>query len=688
MRRWLPIEAVCGLVVLCGAIFSGSPLAAQIQWDIRYTDADGTGFFDPTWGQYRRDSVAAATSYLNTVLDGRGTVRIILRTDTSTSALAYFGPDQVAITNRGSFQNGGIYQAARTNTRPFDGPNEVDGQGAFNFNYRWNYVNQPPSSNGYDMVTVAIHELLHGAGFLSFTDPQGRGLDRRTPPTPDIYAGYDRFLHRGSGSNATPLFNTNINDPNYGAFVGNPNVFTAGNDPNSGLFFIGPYSREVYGGAVPLYAPNPYRDGSSVSHVNDTGAIMYWSIGQNTVKRPLAYEIAMLLDIGWNVYDWNNTTGNWLDGARGDNLDVTQSRWRSSSGIIYINSTFYNTYSRPQAAPVLPPYAQVTSNIVLNFGGSGNTGYTATNDIGTIRLARLNLNSTATATSTIAGGTLLFGVNSDGTPSVLAPKIVQSGSGAFHISSDIVTTNTAGSGGWTGLTVEGSGSGRVTLSGVVSGSGGLTLSGSFILELTGTAANTFSGTTNVTSGTLLLRKSPTLNALGGNLTIRGGSVVLGADHQLPQTAIIRLEGGTFLTGEGTGHTDVVGTLQLAAASTIALGSGTHELTFSGISGTPQGTLTITGWSGSPYSSGTAGRILFANLGDNPNGQYSSFLANVRFAGLPGEGFFLATSVAGIYELVPTPEPAYVLLAAAGVLLAGGIFGRRTATADRAICPAV
>ncbi len=682
MRRWLPVEALCAAAVLLGGIVNGPPLAAQIQWDIRYTDPDGFGFFDPNLGQHRRDSVTAATSYLNTVLDGRGTVRIKLGTDTSNSALAYFGPDQLAITDRGSFQNGGIYQAARTNTRPFDGPNEVDGSGAFNFSYPWNYVNQPPSSNGYDMVTVAIHEILHGAGFLSLTDAQGRGLANRTPPTPDAYAGYDRFLHRGNGSNATPLFNTNINDPNYGAFVGNPNVFTAGNDPINGLFFIGPYSREVYGGAVPLYAPNPYKDGSSVSHVNDTQAIMYWSVGQNTVKRPRAYEIAMLLDIGWNVYDWNNTTGNWLDGARGDNLDVTQSRWRSSSGIIYMNNITYNMYGRPQAAPVLPPYAQVTSNIVLNFGGSGSTGYTATNDIGTVRLARLNLTSTATATSTIAGGTFLFGVNSDGTPSVLAPKIVQSGSGSFHISSDIVITNTAGSGGWSGLTVEGAASGRVTLSGAVSGSGGLTLAGSFVLELAGTAANTFSGTTTVTSGTLLLNKSPAVNALGGSLTVRGGSVVLGADHQLPQTGTVRLEGGTFRTGEGTGYTDVVGALQLAAASTIALGSGPHELTFSGISGTPQGTLTIIGWSGSPYSSGTAGRILFANLGDNPNGQYSSFLANVRFAGLPGEGFFLATSVAGVYELVPTPEPAYVLLAAAAVLLAGGMFGRRTATSDR------
>ena len=51
------------------------------------------------------------------------------------------------------------------------------------------------------MVTVAIHEIGHGLGFLSFTqqDGSGRGLLGNTLGTPDIYSVYDRYLQRGNG---------------------------------------------------------------------------------------------------------------------------------------------------------------------------------------------------------------------------------------------------------------------------------------------------------------------------------------------------------------------------------------------------------------------------------------------------------------------------------------------------------
>lgn len=650
---------------LVGLLFWCAPLSAQITWNVTYTDSEGVGFYDPVEGQLRRDSILAATQYLNTVLDGRGTVHIEFSSfSAGASYLASFSPGQVVNHPNGSFQNGGIYQAARTNTRPFNG---VDGSGDFNFSYGWNYVGQPPASNKYDMVSVAIHELLHGVGFLSFTDSQGRGLRNQTPPTPDIYAGYDRYLYRGSGSNATALFNTNINSSSYASFVGDPSVFTSGNDTNNGLFFIGPYSKEVYGGAVPLYAPNPYQDGSSVSHVNINNAVMYYSTTPNTVKRLLNFEIAMLLDIGWNVYDWNNTTGNWLDGVSGSDLNVNNSRWRSSSGIVRLNNQWYNRYGFPNPAPVLPPYGQVTSNIVLNFGGSGNTGYMATNDIGSVRLARLNLNSTASAVNIITGGSLIFGVNSDNSPSLLAPKIIQQGSGAFVIASDLVITNTEGSGGWAGLTVEGTGTGRVTLSGTISGTGALTKQGNFILEISGNSANTFSGRTTAAGGILMLNKAAGQNAIGGNLTIAsGGTVLLAADHQLPNSGTVRLEGGTLSTGEGVGHSDILGALELASSSSIALASGQHSLTFTGISGTPSGNLTISGWSGDIFQPGTAGRIYFSNIGEDPNQQYSGFLNAVRFAGYPNGSVFLSTPTAGVYELVPVPEPAGILATAAGL----------------------
>jgi len=690
-------------IVLSAILFFSASGIAQINWKVTYQDVingSNFGFNDPTLvngvslGQLRRDSVTVATQYLNTVLDGRGTVNLLfeLSDNSQNGTLASFGPDQITNGN-GTFQNGGIYQAARTNIRPFSGE---DAGGKFNFGYSWNYANQFTSSNSFDMVTVAIHEITHGLGFLSFTNAQGRGLNQQTVGTPDIYSGFDRYLQRGNGTGGS-LFNTDINSPNFGSFTGLANTLTNENNPTTGLFFGGQYTREVYGGPAPLYAPSTYQPGSSTSHVNDNaevGAVMNPSIGPNTVRRFRNYEIAMLMDIGWNVYNWANGNGNWKDGVTGspgnETFSLNSSKWRTDQGIVYTGFQSYNSYAYPDQAPVLPPYGQVTSNIVLNFGGTGSTSYTSQNDLGDIRISRLNLNSSSTATNSIINssntptGTLIFGVNSDGTSSVLTPKIVQQNSGAFVININLQITNTTGApgGGWSGLTVDGTGSGRVTLGGTISGNGTLTKAGSFTLELTGTTANTYTGLTTVTAGVLLLNKTPQQHAFAGSVTIAGGTLLIGAEDQMPESGVVTLEGGKLRVGQSVGVNDTVGKFELTANSVIELtpsasANSTYALTFSGFHDeTLNGALTVTGWSGSPYTPGTAGRILVANVTGDPNATYTSFLNTVQFTGYQSGAWFIATSFSGTWELVPVPEPGSILgLAAVGLGMGTAIVRR-------------
>jgi autotransporter-associated beta strand protein len=675
-------------IALIVILLLGTTSSAQITWNVTYQDViinNNSGFDSPTLvngvtlGQLRRDSVTAATQYLNTILDGRGTVNLHFNTSLNqfNGMLASFGPDQLTNIN-GSFQNGGVYQAARTNIRPFSGE---DAGGQFNFAYSWNYANQYTSSSSYDMVTVAIHEIAHGLGFLSFTDSLGRGLNENPVGSPDIYSGFDRYLQRGNGTGGG-LFNTTITSPNFGSFTGLASTLTNGNDPTTGLFFGGQYAREVYGGAIPLYAPSSYQPGSSTSHVNDAadvGALMYYSIGPNVVRRFRRYEIAMLMDVGWNVYNWANDNGSWKDGVVGtpgnESFVLSDSKWRTDQGIVFSGwsngGQQYNTYNHPGQAPVLPPYGQVTSNIVLNFGGSGSSSYTSQNDLGDIRICRLNLNSSSTATNFIINsasnptGTLIFGVNSDGTSSVLTPKIVQQNSGAFVINVNLAISNTTGApgGGWTGLTVDGSGSGRVTLGGVISGNGTLTKAGSFTLELTGSSANTYTGLTTVNDGVLLLNKTPQQNAFGGSVTIAGGVLQIGADDQMPETGVVNLAGGTLRVGQTVGVNDTVGKFEMTASSAIELlpsASGSYALTFSGFQDTTLvGTLTITGWTGTLGQPGTSGRILIADVSGNPNTTYASFLSNVKFTGY-NDALFIPTAIPGTWELVPVPEPGSVL----------------------------
>jgi len=588
--------------------------------------------------------------------------------------LASFGPDKYVV-NAGTFQNGGVYQAARTNQTPFTGS---DGSGTFYFGYPWNYFGQTANGSSYDMTTVAIHEMTHGLGFLSLTNPNGSGLDGGLPGSPGLYAVYDKYLLRGN-SPGTPLFNTNISSSGYGSFIGQSSTFTNGNSTSTGLFFGGQYTLEVRGGAAPLYAPSTYQSGSSVSHVNDSTAVMNPSVTPNTVKRFQRYEIAMLMDIGWNVYNWNNTTGNFGDGTS----NVAQSRWLSDQGIV-ADASFneYNTFANPQQAPVLPVYGQVTSNIILNFGGSGASQYTTTNNLGNIRVARLNLNSSSTQSNTIAGGTFQFGVNSDNTASVLAPKIVQQNSGAFAIGSNLVITNTtaAPGGGWSGLTVDGTGSGKVTLSGVISGTGTLTKAGTFTLELAGSSANTYTGTTTVSAGILLANKTAGQDAIAGDLIISSlGTVRLGAANQLQGDGTgktLTLAGGTLSTGSGIGFDDTLGALKTTANSTIALGTGSHILRFTGLSGTPTGTLTITGWTGIGGTSGAEGDLLFAGIGTNPNIDHANFLATIQFQNYAAGARFISSGELGVYELVPVPEPATILAVAFGALGMGALVRRR------------
>ena len=87
------------LLVCCFALATANSSAtAQINWNVTYTDvtsSSGLGFDDPILGKLRRDSVTAATNYLGTILDGRGTTNLNFNAslnDSGSGVLASFGP--------------------------------------------------------------------------------------------------------------------------------------------------------------------------------------------------------------------------------------------------------------------------------------------------------------------------------------------------------------------------------------------------------------------------------------------------------------------------------------------------------------------------------------------------------------------------------------------------------------------
>ena len=665
---------------------------AQVQFNVTYQEViDGTnaGFNDATIaagetlsrGQLRRNTINAVTAYMATVFDGRGTVNLHWDVSNTTPGgpLAQFGPNGFAGID-GNFQNGMAYQALRTNVHPFtDNPPTIvgDAQGNFDFtSYQYNYTGGL-TNNGtkFDMFSVALHEFSHGMGFISGTSPNGSGLNGNAPGTPDIYTGYDKFLQRGNGAGGS-LFNTTITDANYGSFTGNASTFTNGNDAATGLFFGGKYAREVFLNPVPLFAPNPYQNGSSVGHTNTgTPGVMHPSIPAGTVRNAYRdYEIAMLLDIGYNVYNWNaSQTANWTGGNVNS---LAASPWRTDMGIIYSgppNFELYNVNSSQGQAPILAPYGQVTSNIVLNFAGT--SAYTATNDIAQpIRMSRINLNSTAGAASTIFGGTLRFGQNSDGTFSVLRPKIVQENSGAFNIGSTIQIDDPT-----RGLTVDGPGTGTLNFTGNLTGAGGLTKAGTFTMIMAG-GANNYSGATVINQGILRING---LKSGTGTVTINNTGRLQGTGAVAGLTTVNA--GGVIAPGAS------VGNLTFTSGLTMNAGNYSWELaslTTSG-GGTNFDVISLTGGT-STFGGSSSVTLDFGLLaaGSDPNGANAFWnsprqweivdLLSGAFSGNFGSitnpnwtrgSFFLSSGVGGIFlnfTTSPVPEPgAFILLSLAG-----------------------
>jgi hypothetical protein len=178
----------------------------------------------------------------------------------------------------------------------------------------------------------------------------------------------------------------------------------------------------------------------------------------------------------------------------------------------------------------------------------------------------------------------------------------------------LIFTNNTSLGNSTTRTITLGGTGLITWNGIISGSSSNLVINSTvanaIISLGG--ANTYTGSTTI----------------GTNATLR-----LGATNSLPVGgAGLVLNGGTLRTGATTGFSvgtvsTNAGTLDLAANSTIALGTGNHSLYFAASNGVTWNgsTLTITGWTGNDGESGTAGKIF---VGNSASGLTSGQLAKI------------------------------------------------------------
>ncbi len=165
----------------------------------------------------------------------------------------------------------------------------ADGEITWNFANPWAFGNTV-SNTEYDFDSTAMHELLHTFGFLSNVDNAGSN-------TGNNWTMFDSFIVNNA--------DTKVIDPDFDWNTAyNPNL--SGN--SGGLYFGGPNAVAAYGGPVPLYTPNPWSSGSSMSHLDDStftgsntqlmNAISDTGLGVRTLS-PI--ELGILKDLGYTV---------------------------------------------------------------------------------------------------------------------------------------------------------------------------------------------------------------------------------------------------------------------------------------------------------------------------------------------------------------------------------------------------
>ena len=243
------------------------------------------------------------------------------------------------------------------------------------------------------------------------------------------------------------------------------------------------------------------------------------------------------------------------------------------------------------------------NNSSTTFSGiiSGTGGLTKTGS-GIFTLSGAN---TYTGATTISGGTLKLGV-AGGIPSTSALS-VNVGSGATfdlnNFNSTIGSLTGAGSVSLgSGTLSAGGDNSTTTFSGIIGGSGGFTKSGTGVFTLSG--ANTFTGTTNVSAGVIVVQNPAALGTAAGGTVVASGAELRIAGGTSVGAEALTLN-GTGASGAGalrvvSGTSSWGGNITLGSAATIGVDAG--QLTLGGTIGLGANALTFTG-AGATQSNG-------------------------------------------------------------------------------------
>jgi len=301
------------------ALFVGSTQAmAAANFVLVNLDGAGEGFNDPTvvaavagnpgttLGQQRQNVFNAAMSVWGATLNSNVDIRVGAQFDSqfcsATSAtLGSAGPTTAHRTFSGSLANTWYGQALANSLAGVDLSGNDDINATFNSNLDsdpaclggagWDY-RIPSAASALSLYSVVLHELGHGLNFLTFVDT---GTGTRLGGIPDIFMTF--LFDQGTNTAWTAM-----TDAQRAASVIGGNLFwTGANARTAGTDLPLTSGQDGVTGNVEMFAPNPLRQGSSVSHW-DTGLTPNELMEPFSTANPLrALTIGAFVDMGWTL---------------------------------------------------------------------------------------------------------------------------------------------------------------------------------------------------------------------------------------------------------------------------------------------------------------------------------------------------------------------------------------------------
>ncbi len=261
-----------------------TPTTAKITYVFNYTT--GSQYWTPEAKAALQSSADQVAAYIVVSQPVTLTFDVTALNDPNSNTMASTGSDLTS--SRAGFYNTVVQNKILTGVDS----NGSAADGTIDVNFGTGYaLGDTVSATQYDFKSTMMHEMLHAYGFLAYVDEAGWNKGTN-------WTKFDSFIGTSSGTKVisangykfNTLYNTNL---------------TGG---GGGLYFLGPAAVAAYGGPVPLYTPNPWEAGSSVSHLDDntfTGTRMQLMNAMAEtgpgIRTLSAVELGVLTDLGYTV---------------------------------------------------------------------------------------------------------------------------------------------------------------------------------------------------------------------------------------------------------------------------------------------------------------------------------------------------------------------------------------------------